>query len=78
MGACQMDQHTIRFTFWSVKVSCLLPTALSGMLLVPECSSNLNRSSNEALQDNSKVQTFSNVGYDPLPQIQARESDFQA
>lgn len=54
---------TSKFTFWSVKVSCLLPTALSAMLLVPECSSNFNRSSNEALQRH-KVKIFSNVDYD--------------
>lgn len=51
-GAFQNDQE--QFTFWSVKVSCLLPTALSAMVLVPECSSNFKRSSSEALQHHSQ------------------------
>lgn len=38
------------FTFLRVKVSCLLPTAVLATLLVPECSSNFKRSSNEALE----------------------------
>lgn len=42
-----------QFTFLRVKVSCLLPTAVSAMLLVPECSSSLRRSSKEALEEHT-------------------------
>jgi len=42
-----------RFTFLRVKVSCLLPTAVSFMLLVPECSSSFRRSSREALEEHT-------------------------
>lgn len=40
-----------QLTFLRVKVSCLLPTAVSATLLVQEFSSDFRRSSREALRE---------------------------
>ena len=50
----RMVHQREQFTFLRVKVSCLLPTAVSAMLLVPECSSNFRRSSREALGEHGQ------------------------
>lgn len=57
----QLPRERVCFTFLSVNVSCLLPTALSAKLLVPECSSNFSRSSRDALQGgggDAQLRTF--------------------
>lgn len=49
-------EEGVWFTFLRVNVSCLLPTALSAMLLVPECSSNFSRSSKDVLEKDAHLE----------------------
>lgn len=51
-------EEGVWFTFLRVNVSCLLPTALSAMLLVPECSSNFSLSSKDVLEKDAHCYIF--------------------
>lgn len=55
LGVTEDGAPREHFTFLRVKVSCLLPTAVSAMLLVPECSSYFRRSSKEALEEHTHI-----------------------